>query len=157
VSPFDTTAARIAGVRPGGGTGAAVAGRGEIFAMIQAAEDAVLRPRETGAFPHDLRAALAARIARLSGDGALAERHLSGAGGRAAVADPSMREDGPSLPLGFVDKVANGTREIAAEDIAALRSGGMSDADIVRLCELIAFMAFQIRVVAGLRLMEARA
>jgi len=38
-----------------------------------------------------------------------------------------------------------------------MSSGGMSDADIVRLCELIAFLAYQIRVVAGLRLMEADA
>ena len=157
MTPFDTTAPDVAGVRSGTGTGAAVELRGNIFEMTQAAENAVLRPVEPGAFAHDLRAALAARIARLSADEALAERHLAGAGETAAIADPSTSDGGSALPLGFVDKVANDTRDITAEDIAALRSGGMSDADIVRLCELIAFMAYQIRVVAGLRLMEADA
>ena len=91
MSPFDTTAPDVAGVRPGTGTGAAVELRGNIFEMTQAAENAVLRPVEPGAFAHDLRAALAARIARLSGDEALAERHLAGAGEKAAIADPSLR------------------------------------------------------------------
>jgi uncharacterized protein YciW len=35
----------------------------------------------------------------------------------------------------------------------ALRTAGLDDADIVRLSELIAFVSYQIRVVAGLRLM----
>ena len=157
MSPFDTTAPDIAGVRPGTGTGAAVELRGNIFEMTQAAESAVLRPNEPGAFPHDLRAALAARIARLSGDEALAERHLAGAGERAAIADPSSREEGLASILVFVDRVANTTRDITEDDVTALRSAGVADADIVRLCELIAFIAYQIRVVAGLRLMGAGA
>jgi uncharacterized protein YciW len=34
-----------------------------------------------------------------------------------------------------------------------LQSAGIADADIVRLSELIAFVSYQIRLVAGLRLM----
>ena len=94
MSPFDTTAPDVAGVRPGTGTGAAVELRGNIFEMTQAAENAVLRPVEPGAFAHDLRAALAARIARLSGDEKLAEHHLKGAGEKAAIADPSAAPAG---------------------------------------------------------------
>ena len=154
---FETTAPGVAGVKCAGVAGAAVENRASIFEMTQAAEDAVLRPRETGAFSHDLRAALAARIARLSGDDALAQRYLIGAGEKAALAGLSAREEGLAPVPGFVDKVANRVRDITAEDIAGLRSGGMADADIVRLCELIAFVAYQIRVVAGLRLMRAGA
>ncbi len=154
---FEITAPAVAGVRRAAGARAAVEHRANIFEMTQAAEDAVLRPRETGAFPHDLRAAIAARIAHLSGDDALAEHHLAGAGEKAALADPSTQEEGLAPVLGFVDKVANRVRDVTARDIAGLRSDGMVDADIVRLCELIAFMAYQIRVVAGLRLMRTGA
>jgi uncharacterized protein YciW len=35
--------------------------------------------------------------------------------------------------LEFVDKVASRACDITADDIAGLRSGGMADADIVRL------------------------
>ena len=52
-----------------------------------------------------------------------------------------------------MDKVAAHTRDIAADDIAALQDAGVTDADIVRLCELNAFLAYQIRVVSGLQLM----
>ena len=36
---------------------------------------------------------------------------------------------------------------------AALKAAGTTDADIVRLCELNAFLAYQLRLVAGLKLM----
>ena len=45
----------------------ALALRADIFAMTEAAHAAVLTPKETGAFSHSMRAALAARIARLNG------------------------------------------------------------------------------------------
>ncbi|MCS5667571.1 MAG: hypothetical protein NZ876_09310, partial [Dehalococcoidia bacterium] len=51
------------------------------------------------------------------------------------------------------DLVTLNPKDATAEDVSALRSAGLDDADIVRLSELIAFIAYQIRVVAGLRLM----
>ena len=36
----------------------------------------------------------------------------------------------------------------------ALKSAGIADADIVRLAELNAFLAYQIRLIAGLKLMQ---
>ena len=41
-----------------------------------------------------------------------------------------------------------------AEDITALKSAHVDDADIVRLAELNSFMAYQIRLITGLRLMK---
>ena len=45
-------------------------------------------------------------------------------------------------------------REITAEDIRILQDDGISDADIVRLTELIAFVAYQARLVIGLSLLS---
>ena len=37
---------------------------------------------------------------------------------------------------------------------SGLQGAGISDADIVRLCELNAFLAYQFRLIAGLRLLS---
>jgi len=154
---FATTILKISEMMPNSAVAEAVTGRANIFEMSQAAEDAVLRPKDFGAFAHNLRAALAARVARLAGDSALAAHYAADAGDKAALADPATRDADLANVLAFVDKVANQTRDIVAEDIAGLQAAGVSDADIVRLCELVAFLAYQTRVIAGLRLMQGSA
>jgi uncharacterized protein YciW len=157
---FQTTLLRQAGVAPDTDVAQVTMTRQNIVEMTQAAEDAVLRPKDCGPFEHDLRAALAARVAALAGDTALAADYLTGAGQYATLADPKeparIFEQNPTLPviLAFVDKVANQTRAVSAGDITGLQSAGISDPDIVRLCELVAFLAYQIRVISGLRLMQ---
>ncbi|WP_298566097.1 hypothetical protein [uncultured Aliiroseovarius sp.] len=151
-----TTALRQAGITTEGGLAAAVEGRAAIFEMTQAAEDAVLRPKDEGPWSHDLRAALAARIATLNDEADLAAQYADGAGAFADLADPE--NDGAAQGLAevvaFMDKVAADTRNVAAADVSGLQAAGVADADIVRLAELNAFLAYQIRVIAGLRLMK---
>lgn len=150
------TILQASGVEDGSDLAAVIAGRGNIFEMTQRAEEAVLRPRETGAFSHQLRAAIAARIARQAGDAALADLYRGDAEEFADLAQPEATGTAQGLGpvLTFVDRVSNQTRDIAPEDIAILQAGGISDADIVRLCEIVAFLAYQLRVAAGLRLMQ---
>ncbi|SDJ20190.1 hypothetical protein [Salipiger marinus] len=155
------TSVAEAGVSESGPVAEAVTLRANIMEMTQAAEEAVLAPADCGAWPADLRAALAARIARLNGEEQVAQRYAARQQGQeyAALADPS--EDGTSLGLlsvvSFMDAVASTPRDIAAEDISALLTAGIADADIVRLCELNAFLAYQLRLIAGLRLMTEAA
>lgn len=154
---FETTILKQANLRATDQVESAALGRDTIFQMSQAAEDAVLRPNEIGAFGHDVRAALAARIAYLSGDAALGALYLAAAGDKASLADPAAENTAHGLAdvLAFVDKVAHQTRDVAADDVSSLQATGIADADIVRLCELVAFVAYQIRVIAGLRLMQS--
>ena len=56
--------------------------------------------------------------------------------------------------VNFVDKAANNTRDIESSDIYKLQKKGFTDNDIVRLCQILAFVAYQIRVTKGLRLMN---
>ncbi|MBY6122305.1 hypothetical protein KUV64_24525 [Mameliella alba] len=153
---LDTTALNSADIGVGTAVQAAVEGRANIFEMTQAAEEAVLRPKDAGPWSHSLRAALAARIANLNDEAELAARYAADAGDFAALVQPT--EDGAAQGLaevvGFMDKVAADTRRVAGNDILALQSAGVADADIVRLAELNAFLAYQIRVIAGLRLMK---
>ncbi|QFT30623.1 hypothetical protein K1718_07855 [Roseibium porphyridii] len=155
----DLTILTQAGVAPDSTLSRVVSMRGNIIGMTQSAEEAVLRPKETGAFPHDLRAAIAARVSRLAGDEALTAYYVAQAGQYAALGelgDPCEQHADLAVVLSFVDKIANQTRDAAANDISDLQEAGVADADIVRLCELVAFLAFQIRVISGLRLMNGK-
>lgn len=156
---LDTTALKAAGLGTSAAIERAVQGRANVFDMTQAAEEAVLRPRETGPWSHTLRAALAARIATLNAEADLAAHYAAGAGEFAALADPGRDGEAEGLAhvTRFMDQVAARTRDVAAQDIAALQAAGVGGADIVRLCELNAFLAYQIRVIAGLRLMQGMA
>jgi len=156
---------RQAGVAPGGAVAAALAGRVDILAMTRKSEAASLRPADPGGLSHGERAALAVRIARLHGDGALAA-HYAGlmaqagaAGDIAALADPGCKGANPrhAALVVYVDLASKAPKDAATGDIEALRAAGISDADIVRLSELTAFLAYQIRVIAGLKLMQATA
>jgi uncharacterized protein YciW len=157
MSVFATTTLSVAGIGEVGTVAEAVLTRSNIFEMTQAAEDAVLRPQDIGTFPHDLRAALASRIATQADDAKLAAYYAKFAGIFADLADP-LNNGGPEhgTLIAFVDKAANATKDITATDISDLQKAGVLDADIVKLCELVAFVAFQVRVTAGLRLMQGR-
>lgn len=156
-----TTLTEMSGIAPGDRLAAVMAGRANVIEMTQAAEDAVLRPQETGGWSHDLRAALAARIARQNGLSDLAARY-SAMIGDAAIAELAVPgKDGAAQGLGavcaFMDGVSVCPRDVTAADLSALQVAGIPDADIVRLCEINAFMAYQARVIAGLQLMQGTA
>jgi len=154
--PLETTALRCAGLD---GDHAATKARSGIFEMTQQAEEAVLRPKQTGRWSHALRAALAARIAHLNDEPMLAATYLSAAGEFAPLAHPL--ETGAAHDLcavtAFMDKVAMETADANAADITDLQEAGIADADIVRLAELNAFVSYQVRVIAGLRLIAGGA
>ena len=155
MSIFETSTLGVSRVSAERSLGEAVSTRSNIFEMTQLAESAVLRPLEYGMFPHEVRAALAYRIAISAGETRLAEYYAALAGDKFNFSDYIMIEGEPeSTLIPFVDKAANDTKNIVAEDISKLQAVGVSDADIVRLCELIAFVAYQVRVAAGLRLMN---
>ena len=145
------------GIAPGSAAGAALEGRADIMAMTQTAETAVLYPDEPGAWPHDLRLALAARIAHLNNADNLATAYREKLGGSrfADIADPTKANTHTDLAacLAFTDQVATRPSAITAADIQNLQDAGIADADIVRLTELNAFLAYQIRLDAGLALM----
>ena len=151
-----TTAVQESGAQPGTPVAAAVELRADVLQMTQVAEDAVLRPREPGCWPHDLRLALACRIARLNGADDLAERYsaMLDETPYASVADPATActDAGLQACLAFTDQVATRPRDVTARDIQILQEAGTSDADIVRLTELNAFLAYQIRLTTGLAL-----
>ncbi len=153
----ENTTLLTAGVQPGSRVAEIVEGRADIMVLTQATQEAVLNPREAGGITPAERTALACRMARLSGEEPLAahyEKLMPQAGGR--VAEPSFKGGGDTrlaALIRHVDLVTQSPKDATRDDIAALRDAGITEADIVRLAELIAFINYQIRVTAGLRLL----
>jgi uncharacterized protein YciW len=110
-----------------------VAHRADLMEATLRNERAVIAPDDPGGLSHAQRRALACRIAELNGDPALATHYAPGAS-----------------PGG------NDTRW-TRDDIAALLAAGVAEADIVRLSQLIGFVNYQVRVIAGLRLIASAA
>lgn len=138
----------------GAAASAAAQSRSNIFEMSRQAENAVIDPRDPGGFPSAWRRAVAARIAIQNALPDLAAHYL------ADVADPALRGLADPTEAGrdarersvitFMDRVATQPRAVQAEELEALKAIGVAEADIVRLCELNAFMSYQCRVLAGL-------
>jgi uncharacterized protein YciW len=75
------------------------------------------------------------------------------------MADPAFKgAAGTRLAaiIAYTDLVSLSPKDARAQDIQSLKDAGIDDADVVRLAELNAFLAYQIRLVAGLRLMKER-
>lgn len=152
----------LAGIAPDSPLAAVVAKRGDIFELTQKTHDAALKPAEPGGLSHGLRAALACRIAALNGDDAFLE-HFRKALQEAKAGDAEKRVAELSCAGGdareralirHADLVACEPKKASGADIELLSKAGISGPDIVRLSELVAFVSYQIRVVAGLRLMK---
>lgn len=153
-----TTAVKLGCASAGKTVLAALEDRSNILSMTQQAEDAVLRPVESGAWPTALRISLAARIAALNGLPELA-RHYTDMDDSEQYRSLAMPEDdgsssGLSHIVSYMDSVAVLPRDIKIDNIRVLQQEGVTDADIVRLTELNAFMSYQVRLVSALTLMS---
>ncbi|EJC80834.1 hypothetical protein Rleg4DRAFT_2500 [Rhizobium leguminosarum bv. trifolii WSM2297] len=153
----------LAAVRPGSALAEAMEKRAEILRLSEAAHDAVLLPHDPGGLSHGLRAALAARMARHNHNEELAKHYDELVKHAAEASTAPLATPGTSVTdqriaeiVRHADRLTVAPREATRDHIKALRSVGVTDADIVRLSELAAFVNYQVRVIAGLALIGAR-
>ncbi|WP_407158676.1 CMD domain-containing protein [Bradyrhizobium sp. STM 3557] len=151
----------LAGVPAGSKLSAALKTRAEVMRLSEAAHDAVLVPREPGGLSHALRAALAARMCRHVGNDAAAAHYdvylaHSEDADVAVLAQPggTCGEPRQDAMARHADLLTLAPRKATKGDIEALRAVGISEPDIVRLSELAAFVNYQLRVIAGLKLLK---
>lgn len=162
---FETVVPSAAGITAEHPLAAVLLGRGSIMELTQKSHDAVLTPRDCGGLSRPVRAALACRISRHNGEPVLAAHFHGMIGGAGSEPDSALRIADPAFDGGddtrlkavihYADLVAVDPKKAVAQDIEKLTKAGVPDDDIVRLSELIAFVSYQIRLVAGLRLMAA--
>jgi len=126
---------------------------------------AVLSPARDQGLPQGLRLALAARMARLNRDDALTAIYDQGLknvgpdGLQAKIATGNTPEHADILLAAILrhcDLITLDPRHAAKSDIEHLAAAGLTNPQIVALSELIAFVNFQTRITAGLRLLGVR-
>lgn len=136
--------------------------RGKLKHLTQTSYEAALRPAEPRNFSYGMRAALAARMAALWKSDELASHYrglLEGEdAGLSAIAEPGT---GPadadarlSAILAHVDLVTLAPKEATRANIEKLTAAGLDDRDVVTLAGLIAFVNYQVLVVAGLKMLR---
>lgn len=152
-----------AGLHPGDAAYDALSARAEIIAMTQATHDAALKPADPGGLSHAERAALASRIAKLNANPELAAhydalmREASTSPEVACIADTAFMGSGRiGALIAYTDLATRSPKDAGPGDVQALKQAGIGDADIVRLAELNAFLAYQVRLIAGLKLLRGQ-
>lgn len=139
--------------------------RPEVVKHLQGSDDALFAPADDGGLIRAERAAAALRIAELLRDPVLVAHYRA----RLAALDPSGAlaktvEGGAQLTdarwdaiITHVDLVTRGPGAATREDIEGLTAAGLSSHAIVSLSQLISFVNFQARVLAGLRMLKGAA
>jgi len=139
--------------------------RPDVVRHIQGSDDAIFSPADDGGLTWPERAAAALRIATLLRDGAL-EAHYRA---RLAALDPSgtlaktvqgkaeLTEPRWDAIIAHVDLVTRGPGSAERKDIDNLLAAGLSSHAVVSLSQLIAYVNFQSRVLAGLRMLKGAA
>jgi uncharacterized protein YciW len=143
---------RAAGLEPGDPLHAARRFRAKVVEATEASHDALLLQPVDG-LPTTDRLRVAAHVCTIAGAGSLAQHYEERLAAAGADAAPS-----PALPamLRFAAVLTKDPRLGDRAALEPLRRAGLGDAAIVALAQLVAFLAYQLRVVAGLRAMRAQ-
>jgi CMD domain protein len=154
---------KLAGLAPGSPVAALRRQRPDVVKYTQTSDDAIFSPTDDGGLTRAERAAAALRIATLIGDTGLQEHYRN----RLAPLDPDgvlrkAAEGGASAAgnarraavFWHVERASSDPGEAKASDLAALRAVGLSPHAIVSLSQVIAFVNFQARVAAALRMLR---
>jgi CMD domain protein len=152
----------IAGIAPGSRLAELRRQRAEVFRHSQGSHDVLLLPSDPGGVSRAERAAIALRVALAAKDEKLAAHYrdlLRKAGGEALLAPVEHPSAGDSPArfaalLRHVDLVAAAPGRATQADLRRLAALGLTSRDIVAVSQLIAFVSFQTRLLAGLRILQ---
>ena len=126
--------------------------RPDVVRHLQGSDDAIFAPAHHGGFTRPEREAAALRVATLLRDSALEEHYR-----RRLVA---LGETHPlngargEVVMAHIDCVTMAPDSATQADLDRLRDAGMTPHAIVSLSQLIAYVNFQSRVLAGLRMLR---
>lgn len=126
--------------------------RESVLADTQGAYDALFHPKDPGNIPSSTRLAMGLRVAELEGDIVLADHFRN----ELSVATASPDNEAKACLLKLAELVTNAP-DAAGAEMPALRALGFNSRDIVAATQLVAFVTFHIRVLAGLRMLKEEA
>lgn len=143
---------RAAGLAPDDPLHTARRFRAKVVEATQASHDALLMQPVPGLSPTD-RLRVAVHACEAAGATELAGHYAD-----LLASDPSRSAaSSPALPemLRFAARLTTDPRLSDRAAITALKGAGLDDAAIVALAQLVAFLSYQLRVVAGLKALRA--
>jgi CMD domain protein len=155
----------LAGLSPGSPLAQLRRERPDVVQHLQGSDDAIFSPRDDGGLTRAERAAAALRVATLLRDTVLSEHYrarlgaLDAEGTLAKTVEGGSRSTEPRWDaiLAHVDLVTRGPGSAERRDIDNLLAAGLSSQAVVSLSQLIAYVNFQSRVLAGLRALKGAA
>lgn len=155
----------LAGIADGSPLAALRRQRPDVMKHLQGSDDAIFAPHDDGGLTRAERAAAALRVATMLSDSVLSEHYRT----RLAALDRdgtlAQTVEGGALItetrwdaiLAHVDLVTRGPGRAERKDIENLLAAGLSSHAVVSLSQLIAYVNFQSRVLAGLRMLKGAA
>jgi CMD domain protein len=120
----------------------------------QGSHDVLIAPEDAGGVSMVERAAAALRVASIEREAALITQYrerLGEIGADAAAIEAMQAAPRLAAILRHVSLVATAPGSATRADLDALRNAGIAPRDIVVLAQIVAFVSYQVRVVAGLR------
>jgi len=155
----------LAGLAEGSPLAALRRQRPDVVKHLQGSDNVIFSPQDDGGLTRPERAAAALRVATLLRDSVLSEHYRA----RLAPLDPDGTlartvEGGARITevrwdaiLAHVDLVTRGPGSAERKDIDNLLAAGLSSHAVVSLSQLIAYVNFQARVLAGLHALKGAA
>ena len=163
----EDTLNRLAGLTPDSPVARLRAARPEVVRAAQASDRALLEADDMAGVSRHEREMIALRIAVLTSSPVVVARHRARLrdldASDAALTAIENFPDGPALSpreqaiLRYTDRLTTEPGTAAPEHIAALKAAGLGPREIVTIAQLIALLNFQVRLVAGLRLLTEEA
>jgi CMD domain protein len=145
-----------AGLAPGSPVAALRRQREAFVRHTQGSHDVLITPADPGGVSLVERAATALRVASIERETALIAHYrerLGEIGGDAAAIEAMQVPPRLAAILRHVSLVATAPGSATQADLDALRDVGLAPCDIVVLAQIVAFVSYQVRVVAGLRVL----
>jgi CMD domain protein len=131
----------------------------EVFLRhTQGSYDALITPDDPGGVSLVERAAAALRVSSLERDAALIAQYrarLRDLGVHPAAIEASDAPPRLRAILRHVTLIATAPGSATRADLDALRGAGLAPRDVVIVAQIVAFVSYQVRVVAGLRALAA--
>ncbi len=139
----------LIGARPGSKLAALRAQRPDILRHTQGGHDVLLSPGDPGGLSLAERALVARRVAELVGHAPLTAHYQALLDAR-GTPPPGPRT---AAILAHAERLATAPGSATKAHLAALDAVGLTPRDIVALAQLVAFVAYQVRVAVGLSLL----
>ena len=146
---------RLAGLDPDSALGSLRQSRDEVRSATQGSFDALFEAEELEGLPQIEREQVALRVATQQGNLVLASFHRERLRALGAPASGDQSSTRWQAIATFADRLALAPFDAMSEHLAPLLAQKLTPTDVVTLSQLIAFVSYQTRVLAGLNALKA--